>query len=1127
MEQDLHQHCNQSLKSPSGSKKQKSLLAFFASPSPSVKNAKGEGESESGKEQRKGQLISGQEQGESQLTSAQEQGKSQLTSAQEQSQLSNSSVQSQSENPFSAAPNQSPLQSKSPTLSSPTRLKTIRSPAKRVIDSDEEEEEPSIDLSAFSSSCKSPIFSPSSKSPMGKKITSPNSFTAKPSGKQEEKRYSWLESIRDKEGNPPEHQDYNPKTLYIPPAQWKLFTPFERQFWEIKSEHYDCLVFFKKGKFYELYESDADVSVREFDLKMTERVNMRMTGIPEASFDYWAAKFIAKGYKIAKVDQMESGIGKEMRERDEEAGQKEKIIRRSLSCILTAGTLVDSGLLSSDLATFCMSLKFIHCPGSGGNSPGKERTKICATFVDTSTGKFFVCEPLFEEENSTATLGQLETLLAQIRPREIVCERKGLSAKALKIIKSNAFNPLISYAPGAFWPSAQCLLEVNAKGYFSHLPEALSQADEDSISCFGGLLEYLCMLKLDSALMSFNSISTYKAREDATFLAMDGQTLLNLEIFQNSFDASEKGTLVELLDHCQTAFGKRLLRFWIAHPLCKPLEINSRLESVQAIHEDPSIASFLSMLLDKIPDLERILCRIHLKSCKLSDFVLCLEAFQRIVRTFQCESPEVKASLDPSSLLFQLLFVQFPLQIAASTIEEIVSSFDLATAKTEGLIIPFAGAAPEFDLVSQQIAQIQLELDSYLQEQRIKFKCASIRYKDLGKELFQLEIPAEFCKSIPSVEYVAMSKTKTVYRYWTPTIKALVKRWQEAQERKRSILANIYALFMDKFDAHNEGCWKQCTFILGQIDCLYSLAKAASSLARNSTVLCKPIVHEGPESGVSITDSTHPSVPNCIPNSVALGYQSTAPMILLTGPNMGGKSTMLRQVCIQVILAQLGCYCPASSLSLVPFTKIFTRIGANDNILAGQSTFMVELSETCRILHEADHNSLVILDELGRGTSTFDGYAIAHSTLHYLLLYKRTRGLFSTHYHHLSQQMAHYPSLGRKFMGFQLVQGAEAGKNEVIFLYQLTDGTCSESFGMNVARMAGIPAPLIQRAQNIASEFERLNILKGVGKNESAGALSLPIAHQWDQRYLQGEEGAKVSEESRQLILETLAAVKL
>jgi DNA mismatch repair protein MSH6 len=613
---------------------------------------------------------------------------------------------------------------------------------------------------------------------------------------------------------------------------------------------------------------------------------------------------------------------------------------------------------------------------------------------------------------------------------------------------------------------------------------------------------------------------------------------LNLEIFQNSFDATEKGTLVELLDHCETAFGRRLLRFWIAHPLCCPKDIKTRLESVQAIHENSSITSFLASLLTKVPDLERILCRIHLKSCKLSDFVLCLESFQRIVRTLETESSEIKDSLDASSLLFQLLFEQFPLQIAASAINSIVSSFDLALAKSEGLIIPFDGAAPEFDAISQEITQIQSELDAYLQEQRIKFKCSSIKYKDLGKELFQLEIPAEYTKSITSNEYVAMSKTKAVYRYWTPTIKALVKRWQEAQEKKRSILANIFSLILDKFDAHHDGCWKICTSILAQIDCLYSFAKAATSLSRNSSMLCKPDIQEGAESGIAISNSTHPSVPNCIPNDVSIGWPSpiqegscslagqanqSPPMILLTGPNMGGKSTMLRQVCIQVILAQLGCYCPASSLSLVPFTKIFTRIGANDNILAGQSTFMVELTETCRILQEADHNSLVILDELGRGTSTFDGYAIAHATLHYLLLYKRTRGLFSTHYHHLSQQMAHYPALGRKFMDFQLVE-ANAGKEEVIFLYQLTDGTCTQSFGMNVARMAGIPASLIERAQNIASEFERLNILKGPSKGENAGLL--PIPHQWDQRYLQGEAGAVTSEESRRLIMQAIQAVE-
>jgi DNA mismatch repair protein MSH6 len=241
---------------------------------------------------------------------------------------------------------------------------------------------------------------------------------------KKEERYPWLVRVKDAEMRDMEHADYDPRTLHIPSNAWKLFTPFERQFWEIKCKHFDTVVFFKKGKFYELYENDADIGHQQFDLKLTERVNMRMVGVPEASFDFWVAKFIAKGHKVARVDQMETAIGKSMREKTEKT-KEDKIIKRELTCILTAGTLTNSSMLMGEQATYCLSIKVTN-----------HHYGVC--FVDAATGQFY-CTSFQDDENNSL----LETLLVQIRPREVVYEKGNVDKRLLKMIKNNVDNVLL------------------------------------------------------------------------------------------------------------------------------------------------------------------------------------------------------------------------------------------------------------------------------------------------------------------------------------------------------------------------------------------------------------------------------------------------------------------------------------------------------------------------------------------------------------------------------------------------------------------------------------------------------------------------------------------------------------
>eukprot|EP00842_Homolaphlyctis_polyrhiza_P001905 jgi/Hompol1/2715/HPOL_006146-RA len=301
-----------------------------------------------------------------------------------------------------------------------------------------------------------------------------------------------------------------------------------------------------------------------------------------------------------------------------------------------------------------------------------------------------------------------------------------------------------------------------------------------------------------------------------------------------------------------------------------------------------------------------------------------------------------------------------------------------------------------------------------------------------------------------------MSKTQSVNRYYTPRIRDLVTEILEAREIREEVMRNIKSRMFEKFDA-DYTAWMTAIRSIAQLDCLISLALCRQ---RMPEPVCRPQFVESGPSVLEVEELRHPcimqtSTNHFIPNDTMLGGpKGSATMILLTGPNMGGKSTLLRQTCIAVIMAQMGCYVPARKCRLTPFDRIFTRIGANDNIMAGQSTFMVELSETSKIIREATPRSLVILDELGRGTSTFDGYAIAFAVLQHLVTRVRCLGLFSTHYGTLTSEFESNPLVALMYMSFF----ADEANRQVTFLYKLANGSCPKSFGMNVATMADVPS---------------------------------------------------------------------
>ncbi|KAI1487387.1 muts domain V [Biscogniauxia mediterranea] len=928
--------------------------------------------------------------------------------------------------------------------------------------------------------------------------------------REPEERYPWLAKITDINRNPPGHPDYDPATVYVPPMAWQKFSAFEKQYWEIKQKLWNTIVFFKKGKFYELYENDATIGHQLFDLKLTDRVNMRMVGVPESSLDMWQNQFIAKGYKVARVDQMETALGKEMRERDDaKAKKQDKIIRRELACILTAGTLVDGSMLQDDTATYCVAIK---------ESVVDDHPAFGIAFVDTATGQFFISE--FEDD---VDLTKFETFVAQTSPKELLLEKSRISTKALRILKNNTSPTTLwnYFKPGTeFWEADLTRRELSCNGYFASedkdkeetWPEVLENAkDKDlAMSALGALVQYLRVLKIERNLLSQGNFTLYNPIHKNGTLILDGQTLINLEIFANSVDGGTEGTLSALLNRCVTPFGKRLFRQWVCHPLCNIQKINERLDAVDMLNADVGLREQFSSQMTKMPDLERLISRVHAGACRPEDFVKVLEGFEQIEYTMSL----LDAFGGGNGLVDRLISSMPDLKEPLSYWK---SAFDRKKAREEKILIPERGIEEDFDQSHDRIVEIKDDLQKLLDQKKAELKNKSLKFTDVGKEVYQIEVPKSV--KVPK-DWQQMSATSAVKRYYFKELTNLVRQLQEAEETHSQLVRDVALRLFKRFDVDYD-TWLQAIRIIAQLDCLVSLAKASSSLGEPS---CRPVFVDEDRSVVEFEELRHPcmlnTVDDFIPNDIVLGGGS-AKISLLTGANAAGKSTILRMSCIAVIMAQIGCYVPATSARLTPCDRIMSRLGANDNIFAAQSTFFVELSETKKILSEATPRSLVILDELGRGTSSYDGVAVAQAVLHHVATHIGCVGFFATHYHSLATEFENHPEIRAKRMQIQV----DDKQRRITFLYKLEDGVAEGSFGMHCAAMCGISNRVIERAEVAAKEWEHTSRLKDSLERAKEGCY-IPLGLLSDVgAILDDEKSADISTKSLDVLMRAIEAL--
>ncbi|KAK6729272.1 hypothetical protein RB195_006365 [Necator americanus] len=916
------------------------------------------------------------------------------------------------------------------------------------------------------------------------------------------------DKIRDAQGHRPNEDDYDPTTLFVPADFLKGQTP---------------VLLFKVGKFYELYHMDAVIAVECLGLTFM-RGSFAHAGFPEPAYGKFADQLVSRGYKVARIEQTETPQQLEERNRTANGG-KEKVVRREVCRVTTSGTRTYAVLDGCNLyggetdngetqSKYLLSIK--EMVEGNVSSYG-----IC--FVDTSVGKFILGE--FRDDDYSS---YLRTLIANFTPVQVVFERGHLSA-CCKAILNGVLNSVQKegLSPKRQFFDAEDTLKLLANdkylGADHHTwPETLrNMLVSDSVvakprldsllalSALGAVLYYLqrCLIDVDMFTMrDFTALEplekSFKLDREWTNrqMILDGITIENLNLVPGDSRDTQAASLslYSTVNKCQTPFGKRLLRQWICAPICDVNILKARQEAVEWLIS-PAAARFnekASELLRKMPDLERLLQKIHTLGLKyraeshpdsravmfeaanynkrkIKDLLTTLAGFQACYDLIMVYD-KLRQDQDGCLLLDQFLGLDDEVDLYTH-LEHFAKSFNSTVAEKEGVIVPQKGHDEEYDNACRSVNLAMQQLDLYRKEQENKLRC-KISYFGSGRNRFQMEIPENV--SLPH-SYEMKSRRKGFGRYTTEELDDLIEAVFKAEAYKDQQRDDATRRVFSDFDSRRP-IWSNVLGRIAQVDVLLSLARYCQTCG---LAVCRPqfvsnaekpflIIEEGyhPCLAVKLPINEATSACTYIANDSLLGGDHP-PTVLLTGPNMGGKSTLMRQVAVLTVLAHMGSLVPAGSMRLSPVDRIFTRIGANDRITCAQSTFFVELKETLIILRNATKHSLVLIDELGRGTSTFDGTAIASAVLSDISRRIQCRSFFSTHYHSLCRAASVNPNVTLAHMACMVENENESNPTEesVTFLYRLTSGVCPKSYGFYAARLAGVRLEVVKDAYNASA----------------------------------------------------------
>lgn len=802
-----------------------------------------------------------------------------------------------------------------------------------------------------------------------------------------------------------------------------------QQYYSIKEQYPDAILFFRLGDFYEMFGDDAKTASKVLEIALTSREagamgRIPMCGVPHHAAEPYVDKLIRSGYRVALCEQLE------------DPKQAKGVVKRDVIRVITPGTFIE-GQLEKAENQYLVSLAW------HGESWG-------LAYLDMSTGEFMA--------TSLANWDRLADELTWIQPAEIVVtleldqdQRLETLAESLGATVTRLQHPQLSTAA-----ASQRLMDHFQTATLK--PYGLTSVEQ--IAAAGLALKYV----VDTQRSMLTHIRTVKGYTLEEFLQIDGHSRQNLELTSTIRDRKKAGSLLGVMDQTVTSMGARLLRSYLEKPLVDLAAIEARLDAVEALVDQTALRLELREQLDEIRDLERLLSRLVMGSGNardLNSLAASLEKIQPVKELLQGDLPELLASveqrLDPLQDLVHL--------IRAAILDE--PSLTLR----EGNLIR-DGYNEELDKLRQASrgGKDWIRRLERVERDRTGIKSLKVGYNRVFG--YYIEVTKANIHLVPE-DYERKQTLANAERYITPALKEQEALILGADERINELEYELFVEVRDKVKDHVEAIQNN-SHALAILDVLQGLATVA--VERN---FVRPQLEQG--LGLHLVESRHPVVEaiegQFVPNDVT--FDESQRIILLTGPNMAGKSTYLRQVALIVILAQMGSFVPAQEARIGIVDRIFTRIGAADDLSSGQSTFMVECAETAQLLLNATENSLIILDELGRGTSTFDGMAIAQAVVEYIHDTIGARTLFSTHFHELTKL-----EMSLKYLVSYRVE-VEERDGRISFLHRVSRGSTDRSYGINVARMAGVPGPVLQRS------LELLHELEAAGK----GPIQLDLFH--------------------------------
>ena len=813
-------------------------------------------------------------------------------------------------------------------------------------------------------------------------------------------------------------------------------SPMMQKYIETKEEYEDSIVFYRLGDFYEMFFDDAITASRELELTLTGKdcgleERAPMCGVPHHAADIYVSRLISKGYKVAICEQLE------------DPKTTKGIVKRGVIRVVTPGTLVDSNMLEERKNNFIMSIY-------------KTGIYYGISICDISTGEFYSAE-IKDNYNFPMLLDEI----ARYSPSELVINSMMADCtEEINKIKERFENVYITKFNDKFF-----IKELNNLDLRFTIVDNNGKKIEDikekelAITSINALIEYIEETQKTS-LDHINKITVYNISK---YMALDVNSRRNLEITEKMRDKSKKGTLLWVLDKTSTSMGGRLLRRWLSDPLIDVLEINRRLDAVKELKDDIILRGDIIDNLKKVYDIERLAGKMAYGNANARDMVTLKNSLTKL--------PEVKSILSncKSELLVKLFDNLDELQDIHELIEESIVDDPPMTIKDGGIIK--LGYDEEIDKLKTAQTEgknwlVQLEAD---EKEKTGIKNLKVGFNKVFG--YYLEVTKSYLNQVPD-RFIRKQTLTNAERYITEELKNLENQILGSEERVVNLEYNAFVEIRDEI-SKNITRLQQTSEVISTLDVLTSFAKVAEDMN-----YCMPEVNS--KGTIDIKNGRHPVIEKIlgegsfVENDTYLNKEENR-LAIITGPNMAGKSTYMRQVALITLMAQCGSFVPAEEAKIGVVDKIFTRVGASDDLSMGQSTFMVEMMEVATILKEATNNSLVILDEIGRGTSTYDGLSIAWAVAEYIADKEKcgAKTLFATHYHELTE-------LENKLDGIKNYSIAVKEKGEdIIFLRKIVKGGTDESYGIHVARLAGVPKVVTQKANDILRSLERKNILTG------------------------------------------------